>query len=316
MSMARRKFSVGRALEVLSSGRSSFKGRDEAVLVRVHVDPECPRELALAAKGALLAERAGGLVEVFGLDEPPVSDAAPDAVVVVSGGSDCDSLVSSYARAGVPVGVLVEGALDAPRLSLPDQAAALVRVIAASDARTLADKLASWLVGAVGKPLALAANFPFCRPAVADLLVTRCAAENAVVGAVSLIPGSDLPIMTANQAKLALEMAAAYGRDVDLSRALELAGVVGAGLAYRSAARALLGLVPGAGLLVRAGMGYGGTLATGAALRLRLEGEGPLGTPSSRRDAARARDAAVPGSQALPVADGSDGYVTIGEARS
>lgn len=314
--MARRKFSVGRALEVLSSGRSSFKGRDESVLVHVHVDPECPRELALAAKGALLAERAGGRVEVFGLEAAPASDAAPDAAVVVSGGSDCDALVSSYARSGVPVGVLVEGALDAPRLSLPDQAAALVRVIAASDARTLADKLASWLVGAVGKPLALAANFPFCRPAVVDLLVTRCAAENAVVGAVSLIPGSDLPIMTANQAKLALDMAAAYGRDVDLSRAVELAGVVGAGLAYRSVARALLGLVPGVGPLLRAGVGYGGTLATGTALRLRLEGEGALAAPSLRREAARARDAAVSGSQALPVADGSDGYVTIGEERA
>lgn len=325
--MARRKFSAGRVLEVLSSGRSSFRGRDERVTLRVHVDPSCPRELALAARGALMPERENVVVEVLGPGAAPAGSPAPDAVVVLPGGEGCEALVASYARSGVPVCALVETALDAPRVELPEQAAALVGVVAASDAAVLPDKLSAWLVDVVDRPLALAAGLPFCRGVVVDRLVARCATENAFVGAVSLIPGSDLPIMTANQAKLALDMAAAYGCEIDLSRAAELVGVVGAGLVYRSVARTLVGLVPGVGALLKAGVGYGGTMATGSALRLRFEA-GDLGLADLlRRDSAATGSADAPGagapaepggsgSQALPSGGPSDDYVTIESGRA
>lgn len=322
--MAHRKFSAGRVLEVLSAGRGSFRGRDERVHVRVHVDPSCPRDLALAAKRLLVPERENVSVEVTGPSAVPSEAGAPDAAVVLSGGGDCGRLVEAYARAGVPACVVVETALDAPRLDLPEQASGLAGVVAASDPSALADKLAGWLVGAVeDKPLALAAGLPFCRDAVVSRLVARCAAENALVGAVSLIPGSDLPIMTANQAKLALDMAAAYGCEVDGSRAVELAGVVGAGLVYRSVARSLVGLVPGVGALLKAGVGYGGTVATGQALRLRFEaGEGAV-PPLFRRDVAGASAGAGPSRpasgtrpQALPASEADGGYVYVGSERA
>lgn len=316
--MAHRKFSAGRVLEVLSSGRSSFRGRDERVEIRVHVGAGCPRDLALAVKQALLPERENVVVEVLGLAPVPASAGAVDAVVVIPDVGGGEGVVSAYARSGVPVCVLVETVLDAPRLELPDQAAALVEVVAVSDAAVTPERLASWLVGTVDSPLALAAGLPFCRGAVADRLIARCAAENAFVGAVSLIPGSDLPIMTANQAKLALDMAAAYGCEIDLSRAAELAGVVGAGLVYRSVARTLVGLVPGVGALLKAGVGYGGTVATGSALRLRFE-TGDLGVSEFLRrdhDAAAPEAAAGASAQALPSSEPADGYVTIGSERA
>lgn len=310
--MTARKVTAGRLWEVLSSGRASLKGRDERVLLRVHVDTTCARELVLAVKGALVAERAGGVVEVRGISLDDGGE-RPDAVIVLAGSGEVADLVSRYAGAGVPVALVVEGALDAPRLSLTEQAAALVTLVAASSAGALVDKLASWLAGESDKAIALAANFPFCRGAVVDALVRRCAAQNAAVGAVHLIPGSDLPVMTVNQAKLALDVAAAYGEGVDASRAAELAGVVGAGLAYRALARTLLGLVPGIGGLVRAGVGYAGTLATGEALRARFE----LPAHVSRREekGAPAPEARRPGLAPAPAEPG-DGYVTIGEAIS
>ena len=86
-----------------------------------------------------------------------------------------------------------------------------------------------------------------------------------------------MPIMTANQAKLALDIAAVYGQDLSAWRVPELAAVVGGGFAYRAAARQLLGLIPGIGVAIKAGMGYAGTLTTGVALRARFEmGEGNL----------------------------------------
>ena len=136
------------------------------------------------------------------------------------------------------------------------------------------------------------------------------------MGAVSLVPGSDLPIMCANQAMLALDIAAAYGRDVSLERAAELAGVLGAGFAWRALARTLVGLVPGIGGLLKAGVGYGGTVATGRALRLRLELEdgtveipGPEPRPAETAPA-RASFSAPRPEPSRP----DDGYVTVGEA--
>lgn len=310
--MAGKKVAAGRILEVLASGRSALAGRDERVVVRVHVDPTCPREAALALKGALVPERAGGVVEVLGAQAPAVRAGEPDAVLVVVGQSPCEGLVGAYARAGVPVGMVVEGALDAPRLDLPEQAAALVGTIASSDPAALPERVAAWLSRAVDKPLALAACFPFCRGAVADALVARCAAENAVVGAITLIPGSDFPVMCANQAKLALDLAAAYGRDVEPARLGELGGVIAGGLLWRSVARALVGWLPGVGALLKAGIGYGGTLATGNALRLRFELAGRGGESDAPAEAAAP---AAPGTGALPTArPADDGYVTIGGA--
>lgn len=311
--MASRKVSVGRVLEVLSSGRGSFAARDERVVVRVHVDPACPREVALFVRDALVAERPTGIVDVRGMGRHFQGEDAPDLVLVLVGGGGGSDLVASYARSGVPVCVVVEGALDAPRLELPEPASSLVSVVAASSEEALSAKLAAWMAGIVERRLALAANFPFCRRAVTDALVARCALENAAVGAVSLVPGSDLPIMCANQAMLALDIAAAYGRDVDLERAAELVGVLGAGLAWRSVARTLVGLVPGLGALLKAGVGYGGTVATGRALRLRLE----LGDAPAPEAGPRTEPEPAPAPRAsLSAPDPDDGYVTVGEVRA
>lgn len=308
--MAKRRVTLGRALEVLSSGRSSFAQRDERVVVRVHVDATCPRAVAAAVRDALVAERPGGIVDVRGLTAAPDGSEAADVALVLVGEGPCAALARAYAGAGVPVALVAEGALDVPPLELGEQTAPLVGIVAGSSEGALLDGLAAWLARSADKTLALAANFPFCRRAVTDALVARRALENAAVGAVSLIPGSDYPIMCASQCALALDIAAAYGREVDLERLAELVGVMGGGVAYRSLARALVGLVPGLGAILKACVGYGGTVATARAIRLRLEleDEGRAGRPAG--DAAPAPSG--PASQALPATPPADDYVTIG----
>ena len=68
-----------------------------------------------------------------------------------------------------------------------------------------------------------------------------------------------------------------------------MAGVVGAGFAYRALARTLLGLIPGVGWALRAGMGYAGTVATGNAIKARFEAARnlpePVETALARRSA-------------------------------
>lgn len=309
--MAAKGWSVGRTAEVIGFARTAVRARDERVIIHVLVDPSCPRELVLAVKDALVPARSGGRVRVLPLRGCLPSAESPDAALALMGpGSDVAPALA-HARQGVPVALVVEGALDVALPETEDELAARVGVVAASSPEVLADKLALWLAASVEKEIALAANFPFCRRAVTQRLISRCALQNAAVGAVHLIPGSDLPVMTANQVKLALDIAAAYGRPLEPARAAELAGVVCSGLAWRTIARTLLGVVPGIGLLVRTGVAYGGTLATGSALRARFDIESPRKADASSGDRPQA-------GEALPLASpqADDGYVTIEGGRA
>lgn len=270
--MTDKGWSVGRIAEVVGFARSAARGRDERVVIHVLVDKGYASELAHALREALMPERPSGEVEVFDAAYAEAPDQACDAAIALVGPQSDMGAVRRYARSGVPVGLVVESALDVPPLGLDEGPASLVRVIATSDARALGPALAEWLVSIIDKDIALAANFAFCRDVVARRLIRRCAAENAAVGAIDLVPGADLPVMTANQMRLALDIAACYSLPFEGARAIELAGVVVASLGWRRLARTLVELAPGLSGLLRAGVAFGGTAATGEVLRLRCSG--------------------------------------------
>ena len=149
--MASRGWTLARIAEVIGSGKDALKGIDEKVTLHVCVGHGCPRDLALVVKRVLSAERSGGTVEVCALDAAPIAGAeSPDAALVLVGDDDPSEVVSRYARSGVPVALIVEGALDVPGIDLPEQALALVGVVAASSPEQLPEKLAGWLAGLDG----------------------------------------------------------------------------------------------------------------------------------------------------------------------
>jgi uncharacterized protein (DUF697 family) len=113
--------------------------------------------------------------------------------------------------------------------------------------------------------MALAHNFPFMRRAAAEAAVRATAWQNALIGTVGFLPGADMPVMTANQIKMLLRIAAAYGEPLGAERIKELLPIVGGGFAFRAAARQLVGVVPVLGWAVKGGIGYSGTLAMGKA---------------------------------------------------
>ena len=135
-------------------------------------------------------------------------------------------------------------------------------------------RMGQWVV-AVAKAhrLALALAFPFVRKPLAHDAISSTALQNALVGLVFLIPGADLPIMTLNQAKMVLIIAAAYGQPLGVSQIKELAAVIAGGFACRTVARELSGLVPALGWAVKGSVGYGGTAAMGFAALKYYESE-------------------------------------------
>ena len=130
----------------------------------------------------------------------------------------------------------------------------------------LASRMGSWIVDTFkDKRLAFALCFGFVRKPLALECVNATSVQNAGIGAALIIPGADMPVMTANQAKMLLQIAAAYGQRMGVERIKELAGVVGGAFALRAAARQLVSMVPVGGWIIKGGIGYAGTQAMGRA---------------------------------------------------
>ena len=123
---------------------------------------------------------------------------------------------------------------------------------------------------------ALAVRLPAVRRAYCDHVVLANASQNAVIGGVVIVPGADMPAMTANQIRMVLKIAGAYGEDIGLDRALEILSVVGTAFVFRTLARQALDFVPGFGWALKGAVGFTGTVALGEAAIAYFEAGAPL----------------------------------------
>lgn len=123
------------------------------------------------------------------------------------------------------------------------------------------------------KKIALASAVPFFRSLISRELIARTALQNGGIALVGFVPGADMPILTANQVKLLLELMAVYGEEPTLAKLKEVLAVVGGGFILRTLARELLDLIPGPGWIIKGGVATAGTIAVGRAAQLYLEHE-------------------------------------------
>lgn len=120
----------------------------------------------------------------------------------------------------------------------------------------------------------LARQFPVFRTVAARQEIHATAKQNAFVGAVP-VPGGDMLLMTANQIKMVMRLAAIYDLPFGKDRLREILAVVGGGLGMRSLARQLLKFLPGPGWLLSGGLGFGGTIAIGEVALAHLRRSSP-----------------------------------------
>ncbi|CAN5604217.1 hypothetical protein BH24ACT22_BH24ACT22_16910 [soil metagenome] len=116
----------------------------------------------------------------------------------------------------------------------------------------------------------LGRGYPLFRRAVCEEIIGKNARQNAVIGALP-IPGADMPVMTANQGRMVLNLAAIHGEALSIDRAQELVGVVAAGFGLRALTRQLVKFIPLGGWAAAAAIGYAGTVAMGRATMLYFE---------------------------------------------
>ena len=132
--------------------------------------------------------------------------------------------------------------------------------------------------------LALARVFPVFRQAVAHRIITRVSRENAMLALVTALPNvipsfielpwavgefaTDTALLTMNQIRMALMMAAVYDRPIGYSeQKTSIAAIAGGAFGWRAIARELVGKIPlGGGLIPKSAIAFAGTWVVGTGL--------------------------------------------------
>lgn len=272
--------SMSKIFKAVTEARTG--GAEVARLCVVGAGPELTRVARALSAGA--ADERGGISAA--LDVLPPADFPLDArlagrwdiVVLVAAGCaavDMAPIVRAVRGAGRQVIALVE----APYGEWIDAAGVFDDEVARGlgGDHAGAPNLENRIVRAAGDgAAALAVRLPAVRRAYCDHVVLANASQNAVIGAVVIIPGADMPAMTANQIRMVLKIAAAYGEEIGLDRALEILSVVGAAFVFRTLARQALDFVPGFGWALKGAAGFTGTVALGEAAIAYFEAGAPL----------------------------------------
>jgi uncharacterized protein (DUF697 family) len=144
-----------------------------------------------------------------------------------------------------------------------------------------------------GLEVALGASLPVFRPTVAAKLTLDCAVTCLKVAGASALAdhvpllgfllggiasAGDTIAITGFQIDMLLKIAAAYGKRPEFARIVELLPVIGGGYGWRTLARELSGFIPVAGIAIKAGIAYAGTLVVGQAAAHYYEHGKPLAT--------------------------------------
>lgn len=267
--------------DLVKSGSRFMEERSQPVRLTVFVEVDAPDTLIDAVREQLrpATANAGLQIEVAELGKPPAVAPGADVVIALAGSGNVGlrEALGGPRQMRLPVVVV---ALGDPMREF-DLADSLQQptadLIVKPEAAEAVERLGLWLSdNMASKKLALAHNFAFMRKAVSEDAVRTTAWQNGLIGAVTPIPGADMPLMTANQIKMLLQIAAAYGQPLNVERVKELAAVVAGGYLLRAVARQALTVVPVLGWAVKGGIGYTGTIAMGKTAIAYFEDGGDL----------------------------------------
>ncbi len=257
--------------------------------VSVYIDEKAPADLAARVRNVFASQLPSVRMTVSYLDSSFTPHPGDDLAIIAAGTSLSIGAAAAAIRAvGVPVMVATTQPTDVARiaeegghavpegdLAYPEMPEDAREPFALDDesAEALDERMGRWIVTVCHeKRLALAIAFPFMRRSLAKDAVQTTSLQNAGIGIVPLLSGADLPVMTLNQAKMVLQIAAAYGHEMNKDRMKELAAVVGSAFVFRTLARELVEFIPILGFIVKPSVAYGGTSALGYATIEYFEG--------------------------------------------
>ena len=219
------------------------------------------------------SEATKAYVYVRSIDDPPLPDVLPTV------GSALPLFIVEYQRpeAGAPDSGIATTAPDR-RPSIDHPGTYQLSDLTVDEMRK--HLLHDLVLACSGVEVALGAALPVFRPTVAARLTLDCAVTCLKVAGASaladhvpvlgLILGGiasagDTIAITGLQIDMLLKISAAYGKRAEFARVVELLPVIGGGYGWRALARELSGFIPVAGIPIKAGIAYAGTLVVGQA---------------------------------------------------
>ena len=139
------------------------------------------------------------------------------------------------------------------------------------------EQLGTWIVQNVpSKRLSLARAFPFIRHPLAVELAKQTTIQNGAIGLVFFVPGADMPLIALNQAKMVLQIAAVYGKEMSKERLGEGLAVMAGGFGCRAVARQLVARAPMLGWAIKPAVAASGTMGMAIAAIEYYEENGKL----------------------------------------
>ena len=261
-------------LNVINQAKAYLGMREETLKIGIFVDPRLDDEsIDLMIK---LFEPSNAktrvLVHVLSDDMALSDHVSYNALVFALQSPDvAKSLIAQSVEQELPTLVALKEGLrrdgaDALELSILD-------VVSMRKSDLFVSQVSSWFADNLSAhSMALASDFIFMRPALAQSVVAATAKQNAVIAAVFFLPGADLPAMTLNQVKMVLQLAFIYGEELTFKRVAEAVVVVLC--AYGSRALARYATEDLSKLLkwpTRIAVAYGSTLALGKGMELWLQ---------------------------------------------
>lgn len=262
---------------LLDAGNIFSKQSERELYLTVMLDTSIQQELAEYAKQALYPDTSSVHLHI-----EPFSHTAPrlntmsDLCLIFAGKSQVvGEIVSQATKHNLAIAVIT---LDGDELAaiaktvghvVPKEVIIAPKSEMAKDDNALEhlfEDLGGWIVDRCPETrLAFGRAFGFIRVPLARELSRATAFQNGAIGAAVFIPGADMPLMTLNQAKMLLQIAAAFGFSLGRERLKELVVVLLSALGFRAISRTLAGYVPLMGWAIKGGMGYSSTLALGYA---------------------------------------------------
>lgn len=271
---------------VLSAALDIDRASSIPVSVNILIDETASPDFQVFVRAGFNSESPNSrvMVSYFPTQTPDTHLGCDLTIIAAAKNESVGALAQEFRDQGTPVLVVAENGEEVCTLAektgytLPEHDVVYVQSTEFDDELKgeLAQKIGTWIVSAVDadKKLAFSIAYPFVRRPLAIDAISQTALQNAGIGVVVFVPGADMPLMTANQIKMILQITAAYGQPLGPERVLELLGVLVNAFIFRNISRQLAGLVPALGWAVKGAMGYLGTQAIGRAAIEYFEGGG------------------------------------------
>ena len=266
---------------IFDAGGMFASQSQQDVYLTVLMDTSVQPELAAQAKQALYPATTNILmhIEPFFEQAPTIDTLADLCLIFANDSTVVGELVVQASRRELKIAVITlqpDHVLSlATKAGFPIDEAVLVapgqeKVRVSAELQVVMEKLFAQLGEWVARNcsetrLALARAFSFVRTPLAREISRSTALQNGAIGAAVFVPGADMSLMTLNQAKMLLQIAAAFNLPIGKERLKELAVILLSAFGFRAISRRLAGYVPLLGWAIKGGIGYSSTLALGFA---------------------------------------------------